>query len=627
MPNPAAHVEVRYTVVGREGNDDTFEFLAPTPYVSRDHENIHYGGDLWGAATNITLDGQIYLYESERGSALAGSSTGPDSGREANANARFLELNKKKDAIIRAFSDDFGKLEIIDPSGGPNIVVGEGCIVQTVNFSSNDYSGLVDYSITLRAYELSSFEAGRKILDPVDKFSFTEGDDGFIELTHSISAKGFNTNGAATDAFANAKAFVDGRKGLANKPTTTLINNTGATPILVSLSENVDRFGATYSVTESYRYPDDPNFNGDGIFLTKYTVSKDESVENGITTVSIEGEIKSKKHNYILNGATPQSDDATMKAIRNEFKVGVQHKGQSAKIPWHEVCELDSGLDLNPYPVTFNTTEDERARVLTFNISFDNDKLFSDTDNSGFNLDNAYYDFTTSINTDEMTSITTVGLSGLIKARGSLADKNKRVDGLLEQLITDAGGDGPYWKLKNEAETLYKDITGHGNFFLAYVPSSITIAKNKFAGTINLAVQFTDRNFFPSHDIIESDYQVSVTPAMNQFRSKGSCNKVGSYIIYDINANSREKVDVSVNGKLMQFSSSDISKAKTEFKEIMDKFRDDYVLSGSKVQRLESERFLEGKHTRSLSLNSQFSCRKDDSFLTIDRLDTQPKTA
>ena len=626
MPDPSVHVKVTYTVQNRGDGNDQFQFLSPTPYVSRDHENIHYGGDIWGAATNITLDGQIYLYESER--SLAGSGTGSDLQKQANANARFTALNEKKNDIIRAFSDDFGSLEIIDPSGGGTIVVGEGCIVQSVSFSSNDYSGLVDYTISLKAYELSSFEAGKKILDPVDKFSFTEGDDGFIELTHTISAKGFNTNGAATDAFANAKAFVNDRKGLANKPTTALINNTGAIPILVSLSESVDRFGGTYSITENYRYPDDQYFNGD--FLTKYTVSKDESVENGITTVSIEGEIKSKKHNYSFTNSTNSDpgDDIVMERIREEFNNGVQHKGQSEKIPWHEVCEADSGLDLNPYPVTFNTTEDERARVLTFNISFDNDKLFSYTNNSGFNKNNAYYDFTTSINTDEMTSITTVGLSGLIKARGSLADRNERVDALLEDLLNDgpSGNPTPYHVLKTEAETLYKDVTGHGEFSLDNIPSSLTITKDKFAGTINLVVQFTDKNFFPSYDIIESDYQVSLTPAMNQFRSKGSCNKVGSYMIYDVNANSREKVEVSVNGKLMQFSSSDISKAKTEFKQIMDKFRDDYVISGSKVQRLESERFSEGKHTRSLNLNSQFSCRKDTSFLTIDRLDAQPKT-
>ena len=149
MPNPSVHVEVKYTVPDREGDNDTFDFPSPTPYVSRDHENIHYGGDIWGAATNITLDGQIYLYESER--SLAGSGTGSDLQKQANANARFRKLNEKKDAIIRAFSDDFGTLEIIDPSG-PDIVVGEGCIVQTVNFSSNDYfslSGIVNSELKL----------------------------------------------------------------------------------------------------------------------------------------------------------------------------------------------------------------------------------------------------------------------------------------------------------------------------------------------------------------------------------------------------------------------------------------------------------------------------------------------
>ena len=237
MSDPSPHVEVTYTVPDRESGNDEFGFLSPTPYVSRDHENIRYGGDIWGASTNIRLDGQIYLYESER--SLAGSGTGSDSAKEANANARFAALNNKKNDIIRAFSDDFGSLKIIDPSG-PTIVVGEGCIIQSVDFSSNDYSGLVDYTITLKAYELSSFQDGSKILDPVDKFSFTEGDDGFIELTHTISAKGFNTNVGGTlgfynpndstssNAYLNAKAYADQKATEAKTQAISTLTGAGA---------------------------------------------------------------------------------------------------------------------------------------------------------------------------------------------------------------------------------------------------------------------------------------------------------------------------------------------------------------------------------------------------------------
>jgi hypothetical protein len=90
-------------------------------------------------------------------------------------------------------------------------------------------------------------------------------------------------------------------------------------------------------------------------------------------------------------------------------------------------------------------------------------------------------------------------------------------------------------------------------------------------------------------------------------------------MIYDINANSREVVGISVNGKLMQFASSDISTAKKEFTKIMREFRQEYVETGSSVQRLNSEQFIEGKQDHSINMNSQFSCRKDDSFLKIDR--------
>ena len=118
-------------------------FPAPTPYVSRDHENIDYGGDIWGATTNITLNGQIYLYANQN----------------LSDNARFQALNAKKDAIINAFSSDFGTLTVDGASF-------EGCILQSINFSDNGYGGIVDYTITLRAYELSSFKANNKVLEP-----------------------------------------------------------------------------------------------------------------------------------------------------------------------------------------------------------------------------------------------------------------------------------------------------------------------------------------------------------------------------------------------------------------------------------------------------------------------------
>ena len=104
---------------------------------------------------------------------------------------------------------------------------------------------------------------------------------------------------------------------------------------------------------------------------------------------------------------------------------------------------------------------------------------------------------------------------------------------------------------------------------------------------------------------------------MNQYSSRASCNKIGSYIIYDVNANSREVVGISVNGKLMNFSSTDISTAKKEFNSIMGGFKDEYV--DGAVRRLDSERFVEGKQDHSINMNSEFSCRKGSSFLRIDR--------
>ena len=222
-----------------------FEFPVPTPFISKTFSNNYVGGDVFSTVVNISLEGRIALLPL----------------REDNAGNDYLKLSQKRDEIAQAFAGALRK-NYQDFS-----VIGHGtefhlknCTVESLSFSDSNYSGFVDYSISIVGYKSDKdfYLNNYGVVDPVDSWNYSEDGTGVVSVTHTISASGYNTDGTNNklNAFLKAKAFVDSRKGVSLKVNQALNKNVhpNSALILNSQNETVDRLGGSYSITEAYSF-------------------------------------------------------------------------------------------------------------------------------------------------------------------------------------------------------------------------------------------------------------------------------------------------------------------------------------------------------------------------------------
>ena len=95
--------------------------------------------------------------------------------------------------------------------------------------------GAASYSIELDCYQSSDFNGTFGVMDPVNQWSFNEGDDSLITINHTISARGFKTSNSA---ITNAKNFVSGRIG---GLTNISLFQTGESAFLMSRDEKINK--------------------------------------------------------------------------------------------------------------------------------------------------------------------------------------------------------------------------------------------------------------------------------------------------------------------------------------------------------------------------------------------------
>jgi len=206
------------------------QILYPTPLVNYIQQPITFGY-VYGYNTSISLDG-FYSGISTTGSTISG--------------------------LISLFSgQQFKNLQVFDagisgtgaPTGSNNLLYEwDNVTIDSISLDPNTYfsGSFVKYSIKIRSF---NFPSG--VIDPSNEYSFTQNEDGTVNVTHKISAKAVrNSNGA----FQNAINFVNqftGEDPFSNCAPYFVPSGSG---IMLSLSENINRVDASYSVTEVYKY-------------------------------------------------------------------------------------------------------------------------------------------------------------------------------------------------------------------------------------------------------------------------------------------------------------------------------------------------------------------------------------
>ena len=519
----------------------------PTPFATKSQEMIHYG-KRWGQSTRLTLAGQI-----------TGNS--------------FADLVAAQNQIvINLVAKQFKTLEIYDDL---TLVYSlANCKVESASFDESVMAKIQDYSVSIVGHESSTFSGVYGVLNPQESVNFSDNQDGTVSMTHSVSAKGFNTSAFASNAFENAASYVLSLAGW-NSQVLPSFANQGLTPypILLSRTEKIDRLAATYSTEESYI------FNASGVSnqpLLIISASVQEGIEQDFTTVDLNVDLKGGKSFGVNNLRT-----------------------YAAGLNLHNLAEYHSNVStLLAEPISYSVDEDLAANTISIKASFDDNPLFSNA--------NAYFDHTVSFNTDHKTNRTDVKIKGDIIGRGHGSDRIVNAENFLNNQILSPPlfppfNPPPY--LTNIVTNLY---TAMGFLFpdgLA-IPTSMSIQKNPLNGAISVEASYSDKDrsnvFATDARSADIEYSVKVKPSLPTYKPIKSLNENGYYLIYDLNSKGREKIDFNINTTYNQ--AYDLDKATA----LLHAANNALIFSAS-VRAALSQRYLQGNEMRLDSESSDFN--------------------
>ena len=498
------NVDVTYGIFSFSGNSLLI------PFVGRE-QNLIYYKDKHGQTTSITLDGSVI--------------------------GTFNEINTARNLILSNFSSDFLPLKIIED----NIVIIEfaKCTVKNVNFSPANY-GKADYSIDLECYEESLFTEFFGVLDPKNEFTFSEGENGIVQIDHSISARGFLTSGYS--ALNNAKNFVNYLSGWYSWKNLYphFINGIAdSNVILTSLSKDVDTTNASYSQTESYLVQ-----TGDiGVApLIPGVVSEiSSSISAGANDPFQKIEI-----NYSIQGGRHTSVEALRASIPGE------------SVLYDLAVDAFGSNDVNSIPVSFSIEDQaEKSKKISISVTYDND-LIAGTDDDISNT--VYFDYSATFDTDHLTEITTATIEGEMKTKGKR--KYLLASGFLATIRSSSQGLSGY--LYEKINDVYTGLYSP-SWTLQPIANSISISENELKGTISLQANFSDQDFLSGCS--RADYSLRVTPQLRKVVSIPGSNQLGLHGVFDLNTYNLE--DIGVNGNLE--SSSELYKPNFDFNSFLGK--------------------------------------------------------
>lgn len=560
----------------------SFTFPAPTPFVSRSYKNQYVGGTIWGTSVEVTLTGQIAILPKRDGSSGGNS---------------YLELKTKREVIAKAFAGALGKnFQTFTVSGhGTNFIL-NNCSVTGLSFESSPYRGLVGYTISITGYDsTNSFIVDNYgVTSPVDSWGYAES-GGTATLTHTVSAQGYNADtGGSLDAFLKAKAFVESRKGVSNKIPSFLIKNAhpGSALILTSRSEQVNRLGGSYSITENYSFATNesqepagletgiPKMQTAGILLT-YSLTINEEQGGDFAGVTLSGNVVGSKNDHTDD---PNGNSTSWAELKGDFRSRDFYELANKAYKNYIRRTGGNNIELNRSPINFSINPNEEARTIGFSLSYDNNDLYEKAKIK--NSKGAYFDYNISFQHDNIKDVINITCNGTIRVRGSLVKRNDAAKILLDNDILKNNS----FKIRKEAEELYhKMYPSRVKYKLSPRPSNVNVSENKFNGTITYSATFSDNDFPADSELQKLDYSVQVTPATQEYRSVASCNENGHYLLFDLNLGSkREKASISVNANTDSQNEKAIEGAWNEAKGASDFLLNSFLVEpGDNVLRLD----------------------------------------
>jgi len=555
----------------------------PTPYLSLTDEVITHG-NRWGISQRIVLNGLI-----------TGNS--------------FNDLYTAQTGLVDIFSSSYKILKVLE-GADDTVVTGEvaafsGCSVQNISFDNAPYNKVVSYSVELLSYPsgLTGFFSGNYgILEPKDEINISPGNDGMGTVTHSVSAKGFVIN-TIDDAIDNVKAYVDSRTGVSrilSLPLASSIDSSGSfAPVLVSISENLDRLNLTYSIEETYKFKtatgdseSAQEYSFNNYNLVSYSTSLTSGAGDDFVTASIQGEIKA--------GITGATGDALISSLINELSGLNPYAIISGKYG------SPNNFKFCTDPIEVSINEDRKARKINFNISYDNLEFYnSDNDQTVFG--GCYLDATISHNIDDLSFIDTLEIKGEVKSRGSVSNKYEKSLNYVTQLFT-AGVSASAPRLYTLVNSYYSAYyNGSPKFTLNSEPVSVQVDANPLLGTVSLSVSFDNKDRFLGLSV--SDYSIEYTPTNTIFAYGFSCNHSLRHIAVDMNVLKREKTAINLSLSKSSTSESSLLSNKDT---LMSSFKENFIKPLLELENRNSLDTVQEESSNVSISNSNFNSSNSD---------------
>jgi len=426
--------------------------ISTIPLVSRGVEMIRFG-NRWGQLHTITLNGEI---------------TG-------NC-PTFTGILNRQAQLLSGFRQDYQQLYIEE--NGSGVMSFDFVKVANISFDSNVYAlPILPYTIQLEAYPSGYFSGTYGVLDPVDEFNFSEDEDGIVTVSHSVSARGFNTSATTNNSLLNAKNYVATRTGWSNQVLPAFISGMNLNLCLQTINEVSDRLNGTYEVRESYI----SDIYESGVGILRYSTDYASGIEDGISTLTVQGNIQGCKY----------QDLASLRSRYAGFNAYSEAVNQFQRVAGR--------TDLNPNPESKSVTEDQTNKVVDFTYVYDDDlrpKIVII-----YNIDLEY---------DIENDIISVGVGAEIYSRGQYTSTRWAEVLAVANAIN-------LFSIAVPAYNIYvAEVAPHlAGYPLNPNATTISRTENEFGARVNLSATYTNKPL-PPPGLKEFEYTLDFTPSIQQ---------------------------------------------------------------------------------------------------------------
>lgn len=455
--------------------------LSPTPLVQQSYEFIDYGSR-WGNITQIELNGNI--------TGFTGNVTSIQSG------------------FAGKFTGQFGTLEVLE--GTTSIYKWPNVIIDEVLFPPNHlYIGTNPASIAPYSVKMKSINVPSGVVDPINAYDFSQGDDGIVTVIHKVSARGIRT---VNNGLANAVAFVQTFKGINpfNAPFTAAFSPLGS-GALVSFTEAIDRTNSSYGIQETYKY----NTGLFNPYVETWSVSTSDVIDSEWLTVDVDWKIQgSPVNNNVM-----------------AIEASLTNGGPISKVA---ALGYNTGSLIQS---AYNVSRDTGAALINIRTSYISG--YSAGDITG------YFDYVVSLSFDGTLPKEDWRIDGEFVSFGPLNYRRSRV----AKFKTDYGLNADTWRNYLTGLIIASPI------YSAYHNASITFGAqsdldiHEVTGLAQLRLSLSTTDGAPPPNVWYPKYTLDIEPNKWVYDLLPSANIEGHYVLQDLQMQSQGKINISIDAQ------------------------------------------------------------------------------